>query len=51
VLSLQNGVDNARRMRPLLSAQVLACVVYVGCEMAGPGHVRHMGRGDLVIGG
>lgn len=51
VVSLQNGVDNARRMRPLLSAQVLACVVYVGCEMAGPGHVRHMGRGDLVIGG
>jgi len=51
VVSLQNGVDNARRMRPLLAAQVLACVVYVGCEMAGPGHVRHMGRGDLVIGG
>ncbi|MFO1395737.1 MAG: 2-dehydropantoate 2-reductase [Burkholderiales bacterium] len=51
VVSLQNGVDNARRMRPLLYAQVLACVVYVGCEMAGPGHVRHMGRGDLVVGG
>ncbi|MFO1413548.1 MAG: 2-dehydropantoate 2-reductase [Burkholderiales bacterium] len=50
VVSLQNGVDNARRMRPL-AAQVLACVVYVGCEMAGPGHVRHMGRGDLVVGG
>jgi len=51
VVSLQNGVDNARRMRPLLPAEVLACVVYVGCEMAGPGHVRHMGRGDLVLGG
>lgn len=51
VVSLQNGVDNARRMRPLLAAEVLACVVYVGCEMAGPGHVRHMGRGELVIGG
>lgn len=51
VVSLQNGVDNASRMRPLLAADVLACVVYVGCEMAGPGHVRHMGRGDLVIGG
>jgi 2-dehydropantoate 2-reductase len=51
VVSLQNGVDNAARMRPLVSAEVLAAVVYVGCEMAGPGHVRHTGRGDLVIGG
>lgn len=51
VASLQNGVDNATRMRPLVPAEVLACVVYVGCEMAGPGHVRHTGRGDLVIGG
>jgi 2-dehydropantoate 2-reductase len=51
VVSLQNGVDNAARMRPLLDSEVLAAVVYVGCQMAGPGHVRHTGRGDLVIGG
>lgn len=51
VVSLQNGVDNAARMRPLVAAEVLAAVVYVGCQMAGPGHVRHTGRGDLVIGG
>jgi 2-dehydropantoate 2-reductase len=52
IVSLQNGVDNVARMRPLLAAaEVLAAVVYVGCEMAGPGHVRHTGRGDLVIGG
>jgi 2-dehydropantoate 2-reductase len=51
VVSLQNGVDNAARMRPLLAAEVLAAVVYVGSQMAGPGHVRHTGRGDLVIGG
>jgi 2-dehydropantoate 2-reductase len=51
VVSLQNGVDNPARMRPLLAAEVLGCVVYVGSEMAGPGHVRHMGRGELVIGG
>jgi 2-dehydropantoate 2-reductase len=24
-------------------------VVYVGSEMGGPGHVRHLGRGELVI--
>jgi 2-dehydropantoate 2-reductase len=51
VVSMQNGVDNPARMRPLLPAEVLGCVVYVGCEMAGPGHVRHMGRGELVLGG
>jgi len=29
---------------------VIPAVVYVGSEMAGPGHVRHHGGGDLVIG-
>jgi 2-dehydropantoate 2-reductase len=28
---------------------VLAAVVYIGTEMAGPGHVRHHGRGELII--
>ncbi|MDH3319470.1 MAG: 2-dehydropantoate 2-reductase [Betaproteobacteria bacterium] len=50
VVSLQNGVDNAARIAPLVDAPVIAAVVYVGCEMAGPGHVRHMGRGELVVG-
>ena len=49
VLTLQNGVDNAERLAPLLSQQVVATVVYVATEMAGPGHVRHHGRGDLVV--
>lgn len=49
VVSLQNGVDNAARIRALVDVQVVAAVVYVGCQMAGPGHVRHMGRGDLVL--
>jgi 2-dehydropantoate 2-reductase len=49
VISLQNGVDNAARLRTLVDAPVVAAVVYVGCQMAGPGHVRHMGRGDLVL--
>jgi len=51
IVSLQNGVDNATRMRPLVDAEVVAAVVYVGCQMSGPGHVRHTGRGDLVVGG
>ena len=49
VLSLQNGVENADRLRALLPQEVVAAVVYVGTEMAGPGHVRHHGRGELVI--
>jgi 2-dehydropantoate 2-reductase len=50
VICLQNGVDNADRLRAVLPGQaVAAAVVYVATEMAGPGHVKHNGRGDLVI--
>lgn len=50
LLALQNGVDNADRLRQALPAHpVAAAVVYVATEMAGPGHVRHHGRGELVI--
>ncbi len=50
VASLQNGVDNAERLRAVLPQPVLAAVVYVGAYMEGPGVVRHTGRGDLVLG-
>ncbi len=49
LLTLQNGVDNAERLRRVLPQPVAAAVVYVATEMAGPGHVRHHGRGELVI--
>jgi 2-dehydropantoate 2-reductase len=49
VLSLQNGVDNADRLQAVLGRWVVPAVVYVASEMGGPGHVRHMGRGELVI--
>ncbi|HEY9094979.1 MAG TPA: 2-dehydropantoate 2-reductase [Hydrogenophaga sp.] len=50
VLCLQNGVDNAERLRGVLPGHaVAAAVVYVATEMAGPGHLRHHGRGELVI--
>ena len=50
LVTLQNGVDNARRLRAALpDFAVAAAVVYVATEMAGPGHVRHHGRGELVI--
>ena len=50
VLSLQNGYDNAERLQAALERPVHPAVVYVATEMAGPGHLRHHGRGELVIG-
>ena len=50
VLSLQNGVDNIERVRSVADVDAIAAVVYVAVHMAGPGHVAHLGRGDLVIG-
>ena len=49
VLSLQNGVDNAARLQASLRRPVAPAVVYVACEMSGPGHVRHLGMGELVV--
>lgn len=50
VLCLQNGVDNDVRLRAVLTQpEVAASVVYVGAEIAGPGHLKHHGRGELVI--
>lgn len=49
VLSLQNGVENADRLRALLPQEVAAAAVYIGTGMPAPGHVRHYGRGELVI--
>lgn len=50
VLCLQNGVDNADRLRAVLPDHAAAAaVVYVATEMAGPGHLKHHGRGELVI--
>ena len=50
VLTLQNGVDNDERARSVLrDHEVAAAVVYVATGMAGPGHVKHNGRGELVI--
>src|SRR6267378_6615694 len=50
ILTLQNGVDNAERLAATLGREVVPAVVYVAVEMAGPGHVRHHGRSELLIG-
>lgn len=51
VLSLQNGVDNVERIRKTTGIEALPAVVYVAVEMVALGHVRHTGRGDLILGG
>jgi 2-dehydropantoate 2-reductase len=50
VANLQNGVDNADRIQARISQPVIPACVYAATEMAGPGHLKHHGRGDLVIG-
>jgi len=50
IVNLQNGVDNTERIQAQVANPVVPAVVYVATEMAGPGHLKHHGRGDLVIG-
>jgi 2-dehydropantoate 2-reductase len=50
VLCLQNGVDNATRLQAIIAPTAVPAVVYVASEMIGPGHIRHHGRGELIIG-
>ncbi len=50
VLSLQNGVENAALLQRHLVQRVIPAVVYVATEMAGPGQLKHHGRGELAIG-
>lgn len=50
VISLQNGVNNVERARSAAGIEAIPACVYVAVEMAAPGHVKHTGRGDLVIG-
>jgi 2-dehydropantoate 2-reductase len=49
LVSFQNGVDNAERIRRATGISALPAVVYVAATMTGPGRVTHGGRGDIVI--
>ena len=50
VVSLQNGVDNVARIRAASEIDALPAVVYVAATLPEPGHVKHLGRGELVVG-
>ena len=50
IISLQNGVSNAEEIRAASGFEALSSVVYVAAALPEPGHVKHFGRGDLVLG-
>jgi 2-dehydropantoate 2-reductase len=50
VVSMQNGVDNAEQIRAASGIEALSAVVYVAAAVPEPGHIKHAGRGDLVVG-
>ena len=50
VVSMQNGVDNAEQIRAASGIEAISSVVYVAASVPEPGVVKHVGRGDLVVG-
>lgn len=50
VVSLQNGVDNVTRIRAASRINALPAVVYIAAALPGPGHMKHSGRGEIIIG-
>ena len=50
VVSMQNGVDNAEQIHTASGLHALAAAVYVAASVPSPGTVKHVGRGDLVVG-
>lgn len=50
VIIMQNGVDNVEQVRAASGIEALAAVVYVAASVPEPARIRHVGRGDLVVG-
>jgi 2-dehydropantoate 2-reductase len=50
VVSMQNGVDNVEQIRAATGIDAVPAAVYVAVSVTAPGQVKHVGRGDLVIG-
>ena len=50
IVCLQNGVDNADQVRAAANIDVVPAVVYVAVSVPEPGRVKHLARGDLIIG-
>jgi 2-dehydropantoate 2-reductase len=50
VVCLQNGVDNADSVHAATNAVALPAVVYIAVSVPESGRVKHLARGDLIIG-
>ena len=50
VVCLQNGVDNADRVRTAANVVTVPAAVYVAVSVPEFGRVKHLARGDLIIG-
>jgi len=50
IISMQNGVDNAEQIEAASGMKALPAAVYVAASVPAPGKVKHVGRGDLVLG-
>ena len=50
VVCLQNGVDNAARVRAVANVAAVPAAVYVAVSVPESGRVKHLARGDLTIG-
>jgi 2-dehydropantoate 2-reductase len=50
LVSMQNGADNAEQIQAASRLKALAAAVYVAASVPAPGTVKHVGRGDLVLG-
>jgi 2-dehydropantoate 2-reductase len=50
LISMQNGADNGEQIHAASGLNALAAAVYVAASVPSPGTVKHVGRGDLVLG-
>ena len=50
VVCLQNGVENVDQIRAVATVEVMPAVVYVAVSVPESGRVKHLARGDLIIG-
>ena len=50
VAGAQNGVEEVERLAPYVNgAHVVPCVVYCGCQLIEPGHIRHDQHGIMIV--
>ena len=50
IISMQNGADNAEQIESASGLKALPAAVYVAASIPAPGTVKHVGRGDIVLG-